>query len=92
MHQTDDVHLIRIHVFLILLLGSNPQLELHVRVFFRRVFIDNCLSDAETSLWLSMILKPFAMVDQARVLFLLFGPISYGQLNALKAFEIYRQS
>jgi len=68
--------------------GANPQLELHVRIFLRRVFLDDCSSESDKALWLNLVLKPFAMVDQARVLFLLFGPISNGKTSKTAVTDI----
>jgi len=59
--------------------GAYPTLELHVRLFFRRVFLSQCTGGSDKAFWLSLILKPFPMVHQARVLFLLFGPMCGGE-------------
>jgi len=61
------------------LTGSHGQMELQVRLFFRRVFLNHCPSKQEKAFWLSLILKPFPLVHQARILFLLYGPLSAGQ-------------
>ena len=61
------------------LAAAYAGLELHVRLFFKRVFLSQCNSYHDEAFWLSLILKPFPMVHQARILFLLFGPLCGGQ-------------
>lgn len=56
--------------------GAYRDMELNVRLFFRRVFLNNCSSGYDRAFWLNLILRHMPMVNQARVLFLLFGPIS----------------
>jgi len=63
------------------LTGSRSDMELHVRLFFRRVFLNHVPSKPEKAFWLSLILKPFPLVHQARILFLLYGPSCAGQLH-----------
>jgi len=56
-------------------------MELQVRLFFRRVFLNHGPSKVEKAFWLNLVLKPFPLVHQARVLFLLYGPVCAGQLH-----------
>ena len=58
--------------------GADSHRELHVRLFFRRVFIDQARNMEEKAFWLDLILKSLPMVHQAKVLFLLFGPVATG--------------
>ena len=50
-----------------------------MRLFYRRVFVDEARTDHEKAFWLDQILRPLPMVHQAKVLFLLFGPMTSGQ-------------
>jgi len=61
--------------------GSRSDMELQVRLFFRRVFLNHVPSKPEKSFWLNLVLKPFPLVHQARILFLLYGPSCAGQLH-----------
>ncbi|ELU05123.1 hypothetical protein CAPTEDRAFT_214625 [Capitella teleta] len=61
--------------------GAYSDLELRTRLFFRRVFIGQHERGADRAFWLHLILKAFPMVHQARVLFLLFGPISSDKIQ-----------
>ena len=58
--------------------GAYPELELQTRLFYRRIFLNLSVSSSEKSFWLHLILQPFPMVHQARVLFLLYGPMCGG--------------
>lgn len=55
-------------------LGTHVQTEHEVRTFLRRVILDHCQSIVDRAFWLGRILKPWPMVHQARILFLLYGP------------------
>ncbi|XP_071809657.1 F-box only protein 47-like isoform X1 [Asterias amurensis] len=55
--------------------GSNSQVEIKTRRFFRHVLLDQCKVMEDLSMWLNFILKPFPMVHQARMLYLLYGPL-----------------
>ena len=61
--------------------GSHADMELQVRLFFRRVFLNHSASKAEKAFWLNLILKPFPLVHQARILFMLYGPMCAGLLR-----------
>ena len=61
-----------------LIVGALPKLELQCRLFFRRVFLNQCTHNSDVAVWLNLLLKPFPMVYQARVIFLLFGPVNGG--------------
>ncbi|KAK3101486.1 hypothetical protein FSP39_003958 [Pinctada imbricata] len=54
--------------------GIHSKAESEIRTFFRRVFLDNCQSMQDKAFWLTQILKPWPMVQQARLIFLLYGP------------------
>ncbi|GFO39608.1 F-box only protein 47 [Plakobranchus ocellatus] len=52
--------------------GNNSQLEANVRHFFRRVFLDPCTTIPDKAFWISRVLKPWPIVFQARLLFILY--------------------
>ncbi|XP_063960389.1 F-box only protein 47-like [Lytechinus pictus] len=56
--------------------GAKIGLELEVRSFLRGVVLDQADSLEDLAMWLHFILKPYPMVHQARVLLLLYGPLS----------------
>ncbi|XP_064600799.1 F-box only protein 47-like [Liolophura sinensis] len=55
--------------------GANLKVEYDIRIFFRRVFLNQCESVQDRGFWLTRILKPFPLVHQARLLFILYGPV-----------------
>lgn len=55
--------------------GSHQRLEFEIRCFYRRVFLDHSASLQDRAFWLTRILKPWPLVYQARLLFLLYGPV-----------------
>ncbi|KAG5283322.1 hypothetical protein AALO_G00040810 [Alosa alosa] len=62
--------------------GSSPHLEQQVRNFCRKVLLDPRQSRQDSLFWLTCILKPWPMVNQARLLFILYGPVqSNGELG-----------
>ncbi|XP_006889535.1 PREDICTED: F-box only protein 47 [Elephantulus edwardii] len=69
--------------------GSARKLELRIRLFCRRVLLDHWLHQSDSAFWLTRILKPWPMVNQARLLYIIFGPISPqdGQLVWQKMIE-----
>ncbi|XP_075702603.1 F-box only protein 47 isoform X2 [Rhinoderma darwinii] len=56
--------------------GSSYKLELHVRLFCRHVLLDHWTHRMDSAFWLTRLLKPWPMVNQARLLYIIFGPIS----------------
>ncbi|XP_077020678.1 F-box only protein 47 isoform X2 [Tamandua tetradactyla] len=56
--------------------GSAWKLELRIRLFCRNVLLDHCIHRGDSAFWLTRILKPWPMVNQARLLYIIFGPIS----------------
>ncbi|XP_059809259.1 F-box only protein 47-like [Hypanus sabinus] len=56
--------------------GTTRKLELQVRLFYRRVLLDHWEHQCDIAFWLTRILKPWPMVNQARLLYLLYGPMS----------------
>ncbi|XP_064400088.1 F-box only protein 47-like [Halichondria panicea] len=54
--------------------GSLPWQETDVRALHREVFLCPVKSDEEYGLWLSLILKPWPLVFQAKLLYLLTAP------------------
>ncbi|XP_065765487.1 F-box only protein 47 isoform X5 [Muntiacus reevesi] len=56
--------------------GSARKLELRIRLFCRNVLLDHWIHRSDSAFWLTCILKPWPMVNQARLLYILFGPIS----------------
>ncbi|XP_062599947.1 F-box only protein 47-like [Saccostrea cucullata] len=61
--------------------GTHAQIECEVRMFLRRVILDHCQSVVDRAFWLGRILKPWPMVHQARILFMLYGPESNGEIQ-----------
>ncbi|XP_040857326.1 F-box only protein 47 [Ochotona curzoniae] len=56
--------------------GSARKLELRIRLFCRNVLLDHWSSRSDSAFWLTRILKPWPMVNQARLLYIIFGPVS----------------
>nr|XP_019596132.1 PREDICTED: F-box only protein 47 [Rhinolophus sinicus] len=56
--------------------GSARKLELRTRLFCRNVLLDHWTHRSDSVFWLTRILKPWPMVNQARLLYIIFGPIS----------------
>ncbi|XP_006832602.1 PREDICTED: F-box only protein 47 [Chrysochloris asiatica] len=56
--------------------GSARKLELRIRLFCRNVLLDHWTHRSDCAFWLTRILKPWPMVNQARLLYIIFGPIS----------------
>ncbi|GAB1296759.1 F-box only protein 47 [Apodemus speciosus] len=57
--------------------GSSRKLELRVRLFCRHVLLDHWTHRSDSAFWLTRILKPWPMVNQARLLYIIFGPTSH---------------
>ncbi|KAI8512986.1 F-box only protein 47 [Branchiostoma belcheri] len=57
--------------------GCHGDDELYLRLFYRRVLLDQCEHQLERAFWLSRMLKPLPMVHQARLLFILYGPVCF---------------
>ncbi|XP_071967640.1 F-box only protein 47 isoform X3 [Engystomops pustulosus] len=66
--------------------GSSYKLELRVRLFCRHVLLDHWTQRTDSAFWLSRLLKPWPMVNQARLLYIFFGPVSSidGHISWLK--------
>ncbi|NXY14661.1 FBX47 protein, partial [Atrichornis clamosus] len=56
--------------------GSARRLELRIRLFCRSVLLNPRLQRSDSAFWLTRILKPWPMVNQARLLYIIFGPVS----------------
>ncbi|OBS76943.1 hypothetical protein A6R68_16595, partial [Neotoma lepida] len=56
--------------------GSSRKLELRIRLFCRNVLLDHWTQRSDSAFWLTRILKPWPMVNQARLLYIIFGPTS----------------
>uniref|UniRef100_A0A8C3QIJ1 F-box protein 47 n=1 Tax=Cyanoderma ruficeps TaxID=181631 RepID=A0A8C3QIJ1_9PASS len=57
--------------------GSARRLELRIRLFCRAVLLFSPGSRrSDSAFWLTRILKPWPMVNQARLLYIIFGPVS----------------
>ncbi|XP_062840719.1 F-box only protein 47 isoform X3 [Anolis carolinensis] len=54
--------------------GSARKLELRIRIFCRNVLLNHWIHKGDSAFWLSRILKPWPMVNQARLLYIIFGP------------------
>ncbi|KAM3608180.1 uncharacterized protein V6R79_020531 [Siganus canaliculatus] len=49
--------------------------ELQVRLFCRQVLLDQWQNQQDCQFWLTLLLKPWPMVSQAHLLFILYGPV-----------------
>lgn len=69
--------------------GSSYNLELRVRLFCRHVLLDHWTQRTDSAFWLSRLLKPWPIVNQARLLYIFFGPVSTidGHVSWLKMTE-----
>ncbi|XP_053856121.1 F-box only protein 47 isoform X2 [Vidua macroura] len=56
--------------------GSARRLELRIRLFCRGVLLSPGSRRSDCAFWLTRILKPWPMVNQARLLYIIFGPVS----------------
>ncbi|XP_030076984.1 F-box only protein 47 isoform X2 [Microcaecilia unicolor] len=56
--------------------GSSRKLELRVRLFCRSVLLDHWANRSDSAFWLTRLLKPWPIVNQARLLYIIFGPVS----------------
>ncbi|NWH58279.1 FBX47 protein, partial [Geococcyx californianus] len=56
--------------------GSARKLELRIRLYCRNVLLSHWIHQSDSAFWLTRILKPWPMVNQARLLYIIFGPVS----------------
>ncbi|NXP19976.1 FBX47 protein, partial [Scytalopus superciliaris] len=56
--------------------GSARKLELRIRLYCRRVLLNHWSQRSDSAFWLTRILKPWPIVNQARLLYIIFGPVS----------------
>ncbi|KAM9214915.1 F-box only protein 47 [Leptosomus discolor] len=56
--------------------GSARKLELRIRLFCRSVLLNHWIHQSNSAFWLTRILKPWPIVSQARLLYIIFGPVS----------------
>ncbi|XP_066442026.1 F-box only protein 47 [Eleutherodactylus coqui] len=56
--------------------GTAYKLELRMRLFCRHVFLDNWNLRRDSAFWLTRLLKPWPMVNQARLLYIFYGPVN----------------
>ncbi|NWT79606.1 FBX47 protein, partial [Lanius ludovicianus] len=56
--------------------GTARRLELRIRLFCRAVLLSPRSNRSDFAFWLTRILKPWPMVNQARLLYIIFGPVS----------------
>nr|XP_009487338.1 PREDICTED: F-box only protein 47 [Pelecanus crispus] len=56
--------------------GSARKLELRIRLYCRSVLLNHWIHQSDSAFWLTRILKPWPMVNQARLLYIIFGPVS----------------
>ncbi|NXP52003.1 FBX47 protein, partial [Heliornis fulica] len=56
--------------------GSARKLELRIRLYCRSVLLTHWIHRSDSAFWLTRILKPWPMVNQARLLYIIFGPVS----------------
>ncbi|XP_005531564.1 PREDICTED: F-box only protein 47 [Pseudopodoces humilis] len=56
--------------------GSARRLELRIRLYCRGVLLSPGSHRSDCAFWLTRILKPWPMVNQARLLYIIFGPVS----------------
>ncbi|KAJ8781511.1 hypothetical protein J1605_011010 [Eschrichtius robustus] len=57
-------------------IGNARKLELRIRLFCRNVLLDHWTHRSDSAFWLTCILKPWPMVNQARLLYIIFGPVA----------------
>ncbi|XP_031714567.1 F-box only protein 47 [Anarrhichthys ocellatus] len=55
--------------------GVRWDQKLQLRLFCRKVLLDPWPSQPECQFWLTQLLKPWPMVSQAHLLFILYGPL-----------------
>ncbi|CAF92319.1 unnamed protein product, partial [Tetraodon nigroviridis] len=48
--------------------------ELQIRLYCRHVLLDHWPNRSDRQLWLNLLLRPWPLVSQARLLFILYGP------------------
>ncbi|KAM9296753.1 F-box only protein 47 [Gastrophryne carolinensis] len=56
--------------------GTYCKLELQVRIFCRNVLLDHWSQRSDSAFWLTRILKPWPIVNQAYLLYIIFGPVA----------------
>ncbi|XP_068026690.1 F-box only protein 47 [Melanerpes formicivorus] len=56
--------------------GSARKLELRLRLYCRSALLNHWRHRSDSAFWLTLILKPWPIVNQARLLYVLFGPVS----------------
>uniref|UniRef100_A0A8C0ELJ4 F-box protein 47 n=1 Tax=Bubo bubo TaxID=30461 RepID=A0A8C0ELJ4_BUBBB len=56
--------------------GSARNLELQIRLYCRSVLLNHWIYQSDSAFWLTRILKPWPIVNQARLLYIIFGPVS----------------
>ncbi|XP_059937308.1 F-box only protein 47 isoform X2 [Mesoplodon densirostris] len=56
--------------------GNAGKLELRIRLFCRNVLLDHGTHQSDSAFWLTCILKPWPIVNQARLLYIIFGPVA----------------
>ncbi|XP_005105911.1 F-box only protein 47 [Aplysia californica] len=62
--------------------GLHSHIEVKVRHFFRRIFLDPCGTVLDKAFWITRVLKPWPLVFQARLLYLLYsGHCSGGEIQ-----------
>ncbi|XP_071831198.1 F-box only protein 47-like isoform X2 [Apostichopus japonicus] len=54
--------------------GTFPEIEYEIRTFLCHVFVTNSNNITEHGLYLEFILKPYPLVHQAKILYLMHGP------------------
>lgn len=80
--------------------GARKELEVGVRVFHRRVFLDESRTPNERAFWLTKILKAWPVHHHGRILYILYGPLCLGKskrrrcralkkIRCLKELEIF---
>lgn len=55
--------------------GVRWHQELQLRLFCRQVLLDPWPNQPDCQFWLALLLKPWPMVSQAHLLFILYGPL-----------------
>uniref|UniRef100_A0A8C4N7Y6 FBXO47 ARM repeats region domain-containing protein n=1 Tax=Eptatretus burgeri TaxID=7764 RepID=A0A8C4N7Y6_EPTBU len=55
--------------------GTAPELEIELRLFYRHMLLDHCKYISERIFWLIQILKPWPIVNKARLLYIIYGPV-----------------
>jgi hypothetical protein len=60
---------------------ADSRVELKLRRLYRGLFLDPSLSDEQKCVWFCALLSGYTPRQQARLLFVLYGPVSQGMIT-----------